>query len=62
VKAKILEKKEREYLEPKMPNLLTWAARAQIKHLNKKDPQYWTPDVLAQSFPVTKDIILKILR
>lgn len=62
LKEKIVEKKEKDFYGPKMPNLLTWAARAQIKYLNESDPENWTPKILAQSFPVTEDTILKILR
>jgi len=63
LKQKIIETKlAKLHGKPKMPNLLTWAARAQITYLHKEDPIYWTPEVLADSFPATPAVIKEILR
>ncbi|XP_045156180.2 uncharacterized protein LOC123522814 [Mercenaria mercenaria] len=62
IKRKIIEKKERALYGEKMPRLLTWAARLQIIYLNKTDPAYWTPDMLAESFPVSKHGVIRILK
>ena len=62
VKHKILERKEKARLGIREPNILTWAARTQIRSLHEEDPYQWTPEVLADSFPVSKQTILKILR
>ena len=43
-------------------NLLTWAAKEQIKFLNAKSPETWTPSVIAQHFPVSEKGALKILK
>ena len=46
----------------KQPNLLTWAAKMQIRFLHAEDPYQWTPEVLADSFPTTKENIIAILK
>lgn len=61
-KNRILKRKERAQLGPKEPNILTWAARAQIRFLHAQDPYQWTPEVLADSFPVSKEAIISILK
>ena len=62
VKHKILERKEKARLGIREPNILTWAARTQIRSLHEEDPYQWTPEVLADSFPVSKQTIVKILK
>ena len=62
VKKKIVQKKIRQLESPKEPNLLTWSAKMQIKYLHEKDPDEWTPEVLAESFPVSKYAITGILK
>lgn len=48
---KIIEKKY--FKKPKEPNLLTWTAKEQLKYLNSMDPGLWTPEKLAESFPIS---------
>ncbi|XP_052792728.1 uncharacterized protein LOC128226743 [Mya arenaria] len=63
VKNKIIQSKfKKMYRGPQMPNLLTWAARAQIQYLHEQDPIYWTPEMLADSFPTTPDVIRYIIK
>ena len=62
VKHKILKRKEKAKLGIKEPSILTWAARAQIRFLHAQDPYKWTPEVLADSFPVSREAIISILR
>lgn len=40
-----------------MPNLLTWSEKEQIRHLNTEHPEEWTPEQLAESFPVTVPVV-----
>lgn len=48
----------------KKPNekLLTWAAKEQIRFLNSEYPEEWPVDRLAESFPVSRDSIISILK
>jgi hypothetical protein len=62
VKNRIIVKKLRNFHRQKEPTILTWAARSQIQYLHKKDPIYWTPEMLSQSFPVPVNAIKAILR
>lgn len=49
---------ERKYFKTeKLPNMLTYIEKHQIKHLNKEDPEFWNINKLAESFPATPDII-----
>ena len=61
-KEMILKRKEKIRLGQKEPNILTWAARTQIRFLHAEDPYQWTPEVLAESFPVSKETIISILK
>ncbi|KAL4227623.1 hypothetical protein ACF0H5_013064 [Mactra antiquata] len=56
-----IKKKLRKLRMLKLP-LLTWAAKAQIKHLNQTDPIYWTPQMLSKSFPASYYEIVEILK
>lgn len=37
--------------------MITYIEKCQIKHLHKEDPEYWTVDKLAESFPASPAII-----
>lgn len=43
-------------------NFLTWAEKEQIRSLNKTDTEQWPIERLAESFPATVEIILKVIR
>ena len=43
-------------------NLLTWDAKEQIKHLSINEPDVWTPERIADSFPITLESCKKLLR
>ncbi len=43
-------------------NLLTWDAKEQIKHLNLEDPEQWTPEKIADSYPIELENVKKLLR
>lgn len=60
VKGFMIEKKY--FKKEKQPNLLTWAEKEQIRHLNKQEPEDWTVERLAESYPATEEIIVKILK
>ncbi|XP_041361127.1 uncharacterized protein LOC121377263 [Gigantopelta aegis] len=60
IKQKILEKKF--FKQPAEPNILSWNTKEQIRLLNRKDPDEWTVDRLADSFPVSRDSIIRILK
>ncbi|XP_055326521.1 uncharacterized protein LOC129580278 [Sitodiplosis mosellana] len=46
----------------KQPQFLTWAEKEQIRHLNKTNPDEWTPSRLAESFPAVEEVIIKVLK
>lgn len=48
--------KER-YFKENMPNLLTWSEKEQIRHLATTQPNDWTPERIAESFPVTEQVV-----
>ncbi|XP_028158179.1 uncharacterized protein LOC114351240 [Ostrinia furnacalis] len=51
-----------KYFKENMPNLLTWSEKEQIRHLANTEPDEWTPERLAESFPVTASTVKKILK
>ncbi|XP_045450119.1 neugrin [Melitaea cinxia] len=51
-----------KYFKENMPNLLTWSEKEQIRHLASTQPQEWTPQKLAESFPVTENVVKKLLK
>lgn len=46
-----------KYFKQNMPNLLTWSEKEQIRHLATTQPDEWTPEKLAESFPVTVPVV-----
>ncbi|GAB1605976.1 uncharacterized protein LOC115218035 [Argonauta hians] len=59
LKLKILQRKY--FKEPQEVNFLTWKAKEQIRFLNAEYPEEWTPDRLAESFPISKQGLWKLL-
>ncbi|KAG8265953.1 hypothetical protein J6590_082279 [Homalodisca vitripennis] len=57
---KITERKH--FKPPKEPGMLTWSEKEQIRHLNREDPEKWTPEALSRSFPASPAIIKKVLK
>ena len=57
---RILDKKN-FFPDPKEPELLTWSERQTIRYLHAKDPVQWDTQTLAEAFPVTENIIKKIV-
>jgi len=56
---------EHKYFKEKGPselNLLTWAMKQQLQYLNATDPDYWTPETLAASFPISPEGVQKLLK
>ena len=54
---------QRKYFRPPVEdNLLTWDAKEQIRYLNKEYPEEWTVDRLAESFPCSRDGIVRVLK
>ncbi|CAH2087461.1 unnamed protein product [Euphydryas editha] len=51
-----------KYFKEYMPNLLTWSEKEQIRYLASTQPQEWTPQKLAESFPVTENVVKKLLK
>ncbi|CAG4943680.1 unnamed protein product [Parnassius apollo] len=51
-----------KYFKENMPNLLTWSEKEQIRHLASTDPNEWTPERIAESFPVTAQVVKKLLK
>lgn len=54
---------ERKHFKPEQePNMLTWAEKEQIRFLHNEDPNQWTEEKLAESFPATPSVIKKLLK
>ncbi|XP_049872109.1 uncharacterized protein LOC126370976 [Pectinophora gossypiella] len=51
-----------KYFKENLPNLLTWSEKEQIRHLATTDPSEWTPEKIAESFPVTVTVVKKLLK
>lgn len=52
-----------KYFKPtEKQNFLTWAEKEQIRNLHKTDPEQWSIERLAESFPATDEIIFKVIR
>lgn len=51
-----------KYFKEHMPNLLTWSEKEQIRHLASSEPDEWTPERIAESFPVTVPFVKKLLK
>lgn len=58
---KLFVYKSKYFKSKKSPNLLTWAEKEQIRNLYKKSPDEWTAEKLAECFPATEDIIIKVM-
>lgn len=43
-------------------NLLTWDAKEQIKYLHLQDPEFWTPEKIADSYPISEENVKKLLK
>ncbi|PRD34078.1 UNVERIFIED_CONTAM: hypothetical protein NCL1_15697 [Trichonephila clavipes] len=43
-------------------NLLTYAAKQQIRYLNQLNPEEWTPETISQCFPITVQGVKKLLK
>ncbi|XP_021936285.1 uncharacterized protein LOC110837925 isoform X2 [Zootermopsis nevadensis] len=53
----------RKYFKPeKGINLLTWSEKEQIRYLHDSDQDTWTVEKLAESFPASEMIIMKVLK
>lgn len=44
------------------PTLLSWAAKEQLRYLHETEPKTWTPEKLANSFPISVDGVKKLLK
>ncbi|XP_072937849.1 uncharacterized protein [Epargyreus clarus] len=51
-----------KYFKEYTPNLLTWSEKEQIRHLASTHPDEWTPEKIAESFPVTVAVVKKLLK
>ncbi|CAN8032859.1 unnamed protein product [Ixodes persulcatus] len=53
----------RKYFKvPPETNLLTWAAKQQIHHLHTLDPEEWSPERIAECFPISAQGARKLLK
>lgn len=50
------------YNYPIEDNLLTWKAKEQIFQLRQSDPETWTPEQLAESFPISIEGVKRLLK
>ncbi|CAC5387283.1 NGRN [Mytilus coruscus] len=60
LKKKIIEKKY--FKKNPEKNVLTWQAKEQIRYLNQEYPEEWTIDKLIESFPVSREGVIGILK
>lgn len=52
-----------KYFKPtEKQNFLTWDEKEQIRDAYKTDPEQWSIEKLAESFPATEEIIMKVIR
>ena len=54
--------KQKHFRPASSPNLLTWAAKEQIRFLHSSNPEDWTIDSLAEHFPVAEEALKRILK
>ncbi|XP_034486850.1 neugrin [Drosophila innubila] len=54
--------KHKYFRDAKLPNLLLYAEKEQMRLLHERDADEWTIERLAESFPATPDIVQKVLR
>lgn len=47
----------KHFKEEKLPNMLTYGEKQQMKRLHFDDPDLWTVDKLASSFPASPAIV-----
>ena len=59
LKKKIVERKY--FKKPQEVNLLTWKAKEQIRFLHNEFPEEWTPEQLAESFPISLEGVHQLL-
>ncbi|CAG0893959.1 unnamed protein product, partial [Darwinula stevensoni] len=52
---KLKKVKKKYFAEEQELNLLTWSAKEQIRYLHHTDPQQWTPEHIAQCFPISPE-------
>ncbi|BFY97213.1 hypothetical protein BsWGS_00252 [Bradybaena similaris] len=50
------------FRKPSPPNLLTYAAKEQIRYLHKLDPEEWSVQALSDLFPVSEEIIRQTIK
>ncbi|XP_076105097.1 uncharacterized protein LOC143073434 isoform X2 [Mytilus galloprovincialis] len=60
LKKKIIERKYFKKTPEK--NVLTWQAKEQMRYLNQEYPEEWTVDKLIESFPVSREGVIGILK
>lgn len=53
--------KHKYFRDTKLPNLLTYSEKEQIRMLHARDPEEWSVERLAESFPATTEIVKKII-
>ncbi|XP_030375916.1 neugrin [Scaptodrosophila lebanonensis] len=54
--------KHKYFRDAKLPNLLLHAEKEQMRLLHERDPEEWSVERLAESFPATPEIVKKVLR
>ncbi|XP_063434049.1 uncharacterized protein LOC134715652 [Mytilus trossulus] len=60
LKKKIIERKYFKKTPEK--NVLTWQAKEQMRYLNQEYPEEWTVEKLIESFPVSREGVIGILK
>ncbi|KFM80517.1 hypothetical protein X975_21466, partial [Stegodyphus mimosarum] len=60
VKSQIVKRKYCKF--DRETDLLTHAAKEQIRYLHSLDPLKWTPEILAESFPISVNGVKKLLK
>jgi len=56
-----MKRKHFNIYEEREVNLLTWAEKEHIRYMHQTDPNQWTPEVLAECYPISPSGIEKLL-
>lgn len=57
-----LYRKHFKDLQPQEVSLLTYAEKENIRYLHESNPDHWTPEKLAESFPISAEGAAKLLK
>lgn len=62
IKNKRMGRKHFGELQPKEIGLLTWAEKENIRYLVESDPETWTPETIAEAYPISPEGVTKLTK